>query len=70
MKLKEGAPVRSAHHVGAGDYIKVSGRWKKIESNTAAGSEYTPKTWTVTTEDGIPHSMFGIDRYARAEDLE
>jgi hypothetical protein len=62
--------ARSCTEVGPGDYIKVGGRWKKIVSNTAHGETRTPRSWTVTTEDGGSYGMFGINAYAKAEDVK
>ncbi len=61
-------PARSVTEVGKGDFIKVGGQWKEIASNTAAGAERTPKSWTVTTTDGGKYGMFNIDRYATKDD--
>ena len=69
-QLKPEAPVRSATDVGAGDYVKVNGQWKPIASNSAEGSERTPRNWTVRTEDGASYDMYSISRYAKAADLE
>lgn len=70
MRLKAGAPDRSAMDAGPGDYVKVGEEWHRVVSNTAAGKSDVPSNWTVVTEDGKTHSMFGINRYAKAEDLE
>jgi len=68
--LKSNAPSRSVQDVGPGDYVKIGSRWEKVVSNTATGAEHTPRSWTVRTEGGGEHGMFGINRYAKAEDLE
>lgn len=70
MRLKDGVPTRSVTDVGPGDFIKVGSQWKEIQSNSAHGSEHTPKHWDVRTTDGGTHGMFGINRYAKASDLE
>lgn len=68
--LKTDAPSRSVTDVGPGDFVKIGSQWKQIESNTAAGAQHTPRHWTVTTTDGSSHGMFGVNRYAKKEDLE
>lgn len=68
--LKSSAPSRSVTDVGPGDYIKIGSSWQKIASNTAHGAEHTPRSWSVRTECGGEHGMYGIKRYAKAEDLE
>lgn len=70
QQLKNDSPSRGCTDVGKGDHVKVRGRWERITSNSAEGASHTPRNWTVTTEDGGSYSMFGIDRYAKAEDLE
>ncbi len=69
MTLKSDAPTRSVMHVGPGDYVKIGSEWRRISSNTAFGDERTPRSWTVTTEDGRNYTMFDINLYAKAEDL-
>jgi len=69
-RLKSNAPSRSVTDVGAGDYVKIGSSWQKIASNAAHGAAYTPRSWTVRTEGGGEYGMFGINRYAKAEDLE
>lgn len=69
-RLKSKVPARSVTDVGAGDYVKVNGRWEPIASNTAKGAARTPRSWTVRTTGGASYGMFEIDRYAKAEDLE
>lgn len=68
-RLRPDAPSRSVTEVGRGDYVKVGSRWERIESNSAAGAPRTPRDWTVQTEGGT-YGMYGINRYAKAEDLE
>lgn len=63
------ASSRSVTEVGPGDFVKVGNEWKAIRSNTAYGAERTPRNWTVTTEDGGVYDMWGINLYAKAEDL-
>lgn len=70
MRLKTSAPVRGAKDVKEGDYVKIGSQWKQIASNTAFGEERTPRHWTVRTTDGASYDMFGINRYALADDLE
>jgi hypothetical protein len=70
MRLKPRAPSRDVKEIGPGDYIKVGAHWEKVTSNTAQGAEQTPRSWTVKTEGGGEHGMYGINRYAKAEDLE
>lgn len=69
-RLKSDAPSRSVNDVGRGDYVKIGSRWEKISDNSAAGASHTPRDWTVRTEDGGSYGMYGINRYAKAEDLE
>ncbi len=69
-RLKSNAPSRDVTQVGPGDYVKIGSTWQKISSNSAHGAEHTPRSWTVRTTDGGEHGMFGINRYAKAEDLE
>ena len=68
--LKSGAPSRSVTDVGPGDYVKVKGRWKRIESNSAEGQIRAPRSWAIRTEGGEHFGMYDIDRYALADDLE
>ncbi len=70
MRHKDNAPTRSAMDVGRGDYVKIGSSWHKIASNTAHGQEYTPRNWTVQTEDGHTVDMWGVKLYAKAEDIE
>ncbi len=67
--LKSNAPSRSVTDIGPGDYVKIGSHWEQIRSNSAHGAEHTPRSWTVRTESG-EHGMYGINRYAKAEDLE
>lgn len=64
------APSRSATDVGPGDYVKIGSSWQKIASNSAHGAERTPREWTVRTEGGGSHGMYGINAYAKHEDME
>lgn len=68
--LKSNAPSRSCTDVGPGDYVKIGRHWERISSNSAHGADYTPRSWTVRTEGGGEYGMYGINRYAKAEDLE
>lgn len=68
--LKSNAPSRSVTDVGRGDYVKIGGQWKEIASNSAEGSDRTPRHWTVRTTDGGEYGMFGINRYAKKGDIE
>lgn len=68
--LKRDAPSRSCTQVGPGDYVKIGHEWKRIADNTAHGQDRLPRTWTVTTEDGQRYTMFDINRYAMATDLD
>ena len=68
--LKSNAPSRSVTDVGPGDYVKIGSHWEKVTSNSAHGADHTPRSWTVRTEGGGEHGMYGINRYAKAEDLE
>ena len=70
MKRKNEAPTRSAMDVGTGDYVKIGSTWKKISSNSAEGASHPPRNWTVQTEDGCSYDMYGVNRYARKEDME
>lgn len=70
MKLKPNAPSRGALEVGPGDYVKIGQSWRKIVSNTAYKAECTPRSWTITTESGRSHSMWNVNRYAKAEDFD
>lgn len=69
-RLKSDAPSRNVTQIGPGDYVKIGSSWRRVSSNSAQGAEHTPRSWSVTTEDGGSHGMFGINRYAKAEDLE
>lgn len=66
MNVKANSPRRSVTDVGPGDYVKIGSRWEQIQSNTAYGSEPTPRRWTVCTEHG---SLWDINLYAKAEDF-
>jgi hypothetical protein len=71
--LKRDVPSRSVGDVGPGDYVKIGSQWQQIASNSAQGTTQAtlPKHgWEVRTTDGRSHSMYGINRYAKAEDLE
>ncbi len=68
-QLKNSAPSRDVIEVGPGDYVKIGSHWEKIRSNSAHGAASLPRSWTVRTESG-EHGMYGINRYAKAEDLE
>jgi hypothetical protein len=67
---KPDAPFRSATEVGPGDFVKIGQTWREIASNTAQGSPVTPKSWEIKTRDGTSHDGWGINRYAKAEDIE
>lgn len=69
MDLRSDALPRGVTDVGAGDFVKIGSRWKQIESNSAEGASHTPRSWTVRTTDGMTYGMWGIRRYAKAEDL-
>lgn len=69
QQLKKDAPVRSVTDIAAGDYVKIGSQWQKVTGNSAAGVDHTPRDWTVTTERGS-YGMFGVNRYAKAEDFE
>lgn len=69
-RLKSDAPSRGVTEVGPGDFVKIGSQWKPIESNSAHGAERTPRDWTVRTSDGGAYGMFGVNLYAKAEDLE
>lgn len=62
--------ARSVTEVGPGDYVKIGNVWKPITTNTAWGDSLTPRTWTVTTEDGERYDMWSINAYAKREDIE
>ena len=68
--LKSGAPVRGVTDIGPGDFVKVGSRWERVTDNPAQGAPHAPRSWTVRTEGGGSYGMYGIDRYAKAEDLE
>lgn len=70
LSRKSDAPNRSATDVGPGDFVKIGSQWKPIESNSAHGAKRIPREWTVRTTDGGTYDMFGVNRYAKAEDLE
>jgi hypothetical protein len=55
--------------VGVGDYVKIGTQWKRIGSNSATNQKH-PRDWSIHTADGGLYGMFGINRYAKAEDLE
>jgi hypothetical protein len=69
MNLKPGVPSRNATEVGPGDFVKTGTDWQRIESITAIGESH-PRTLVVHTESGRTFGPLGVDRYARAEDLE
>jgi hypothetical protein len=69
LRRDPAAPSRGVTEVGPGDYVKIGSRWRRIESNSAHGAERTPPSWTVRTEGGAAHGMFGINRYAKKEDM-
>ncbi|MDB5184353.1 MAG: hypothetical protein JWN38_161 [Candidatus Saccharibacteria bacterium] len=69
-RLKRDTPVRDVTQVGKGDFVKVGSQWKEIESNPAEGASCSPRDWVVRTTDGGQYGMFGIHRYAKAEDIE
>ena len=69
--IKSNAPSRSVTDVGPGDYIKAGGQFHRIVSNSAHGANYTPRSWTIITEDGSRgYGMYDIQLYAKAEDVE
>lgn len=66
---KKDAPQRSVTDVGQGDYVKIGTVWKPIAENNAGA----PKTSThrnIRTADGGRYSMWDVNRYAKAEDME
>lgn len=67
---KANTPPRDVTEVGKGDYVKIGSHWERIKSNTAAGAERLPRSWTVTTETGGSYDMYGVNAYAKAEDFE
>ena len=67
-ELKPDAPSRDVTEVGAGDYVKIGSSWHEIRSNSAYGRKL-PREWTVETIDGHKVGMYGIRRYAKAEDI-
>lgn len=70
LALRDGAPARSATEVGPGDYVKVGSQWREVASNSAFGAERLPRSWEVRTVDGGSHGMLGVQRYAKAQDME
>jgi hypothetical protein len=69
MNLKPGVPSRNASEVGPGDFVKTGTGWQRIDSITAIG-ECQPRTLVVHTVGGRTYGPLGVERYARAEDLE
>lgn len=67
--MKANAPSRTVIEIGAGDFVKIGQKWKKVVANTAEGSKSIPKEWTVRTENGGTYSMWNINRYAKSEDM-
>lgn len=61
--------ARDVKEIGPGDYVKVGGQWKQIESNSAYGETATPRSWGVRTTDGGSYGMWDIQRYAKKGDL-
>lgn len=70
MKLRADSETRTVTEVGAGDFVKIKGEWKKIRSNSATGYRPVPRSWTVQTIDGNSYDMYSIQRYAKNEDIE
>lgn len=71
--LKPDAPSRGVTDVGPGDFVKIGSTWKPIAENPNFGRSHPAErsgNWTVTTTDGRSHGGWGINRYAKAEDLE
>ena len=68
MQLSPDAPVRSYDEVGAGDFVKVNGGWKRIavEPETEARS---PNEWKFTTEDSREYDGWHVLRYAKSGDF-
>jgi hypothetical protein len=70
------APDRSAPEIGPGDYVKIGSTWEKVATNDVHGQDIhsTPEwrkgNWRVTTENGSTRSGWGINNYAKAEDME
>jgi len=69
-QFRPGVPTRNVTEVGKGDLVKIGQDWKRIHTNSAAGAERVPRNWTITTADGSTYDMYGINRYAKWEDLE
>lgn len=68
-RLRPDAPTRKVTEIGPGDYVKVGSVWRRVEANSAHGAQHTPRDWTIRSEAGT-HGMWGVNRYAKAEDLE
>lgn len=70
------APDRSAPDIGPGDYVKLGSSWHEVASNDVHGrnihetQEWRRGNWQITTTDGRTTSGWGVNRYAKAEDME
>ena len=72
---KPDAPSRDVTEIGPGDFIKTSrssASWVKVARSAAHGAERLPHHHDpiITDEYGQRHSMMGVYRYAKAEDME
>ena len=69
-RLRDDAPSRGINDMEAGDFVKIGSTWKQIES-VSGNVQTNPKgDWSVRTTDSGTHSGWGINRYAKAGDLE
>jgi hypothetical protein len=71
LEHNRSAPSRSVTDIGPGDYIKVGRQWKQVRSNSDHGADRPQRdgNWRVTTTDGSTYSGWGINLYAKAEDM-
>jgi len=70
------APSRTAPEIGPGDYVKINTGWHKVTSNDVYGKDihdtdgWRKGDWRVKTESGLTYKGWGINSYAKAEDME
>lgn len=70
LSLRSDAPSRGVSDIDTGDYVKIGSNWEQVASRSGDARTNPKGDWSVTTVDGRSHSGWGINRYAKAEDLE
>jgi hypothetical protein len=73
MRLRDPSTYRTVTEIGPGDYVKLGSNWHQVMSNSEFGNERIVAkdgNWSIQTTDGRSVSGWGVNAYAKADDLE